>query len=98
MPVGTIIFDPDGEYFWPDDKNRPGLCDVPELEDKIVLFTNRRRPSGFYDSFIAGNIKLDIRRLRPADVISIAVAPEKQDQQNIRKLKQMNDSGLGNAG
>jgi len=91
-PVGTIIFDPDGEYFWPDDKNRPGLCDVPELEDKIVLFTNRRGPSEFYDSFIAGNIKLDIRRLRPADVISIAVSPEKQEQQNIRKLKQMNDA------
>jgi hypothetical protein len=91
-PVGTIIFDPDGEYFWPDDKNRPGLCDVPELEDKIVLFTNRRGPSEFYDSFIAGNIKLDIRRLRPTDVISIAVSPEKQEQQNIRKLKQMNDA------
>jgi hypothetical protein len=92
VPVGTIIFDPDGEYFWPDDKSRPGLCDVPKLEDKIVLFTNRRGPSGFYDSFIAGNIKLDIRRLRPTDVISIAVSPEKQDQQNIRKLKQMNDT------
>ena len=38
VPVGTIIFDPEGEYFWPDDKNRPGLCDVPELEDKIVVF------------------------------------------------------------
>ena len=24
VPVGTIIFDPDGEYFWPDDKGRPG--------------------------------------------------------------------------
>lgn len=91
-PVGTIIFDPDGEYFWPDDKNRPGLCDVPELEDKIVLFTNRKGPSPFYNSFIAGNIRLDIRRLRPADVISIALSPEKQDQQNVRKLKQMNDS------
>jgi hypothetical protein len=37
VPVGTVIFDPDGEYYWPDDKNRPGLCDVPELEDKIVV-------------------------------------------------------------
>ncbi|WP_018085674.1 helicase HerA domain-containing protein [Desulfurispora thermophila] len=91
-PVGTLIFDPDGEYFWPDDKNRPGLCDVPELEDKIVLFTNRRGPSEFYNSFIAGGIKLDIRRLRPAHVISIALSPEKQDQQNVRKLKQMNDA------
>ncbi|MBX6396144.1 MAG: DUF87 domain-containing protein, partial [Alicyclobacillaceae bacterium] len=25
VPVGTIIFDPEGEYFWPDDKGRPGL-------------------------------------------------------------------------
>ncbi|MCL6557893.1 MAG: DUF87 domain-containing protein [Firmicutes bacterium] len=91
-PVGTLVFDPDGEYFWPDYKNRPGLCDVPELQDKIVLFTNRRGPSPFYDSFVAGNIRLDIRRLRPSYVISIALPPEKQDQQNVRRLKQMNDS------
>jgi hypothetical protein len=92
VPVGTLIFDPDGEYFWPDDKNRPGLCDVPWLEDKVVVFTRRSAPSPFYQSFVAGNIKLDIRRLRPSDVISIALSPEKQDQQNVRKLKGLNDS------
>jgi hypothetical protein len=91
-PVGTLIFDPDGEYFWPDDKNRPGLCDVPWLEDKAVVFTRRTAPSDFYQSFVAGNIKLDIRRLRPSDVISIALSPENQDQQNVRKLKGLNDS------
>lgn len=88
--VGTLIFDPDGEYFWPDDKGRPGLCDVPHLEDKLVVFTNRQAPSPFYDSFTAAGIKLDIRRLKPGDVVSIALAPEKQDQQNVRKLKGMN--------
>ncbi len=88
--VGTLIFDPDGEYFWPDDKGRPGLCDVPHLEDKLVVFTNRKAPSTFYESFTAAGIKLDIRRLKPADVISIALAPERQDQQNVRKLKAMN--------
>jgi hypothetical protein len=93
VPVGTVIFDPDGEYFWPDDKNRPGLCDVPELEDKIIVFTPKAGPSPFYQSFVAGDIRLDIRRLRPADVISIALSPEKQDQQNVRKLKGMNDAG-----
>jgi DNA helicase HerA-like ATPase len=87
VPVGTILFDPDGEYFWPDDKGRPGLCDVPDLRDQIVVFTSRQAPGPFYESFVAGNIKLDIRRLKPADVISIALAPEKQDQQNVRKLK-----------
>lgn len=87
VPVGTVIFDPDGEYFWPDDKGRPGLCDVPALEDKVVVFTDRKSPSLFYQSFVAGGIKLDIRRLRPGDVISIALGPERQEQQNVRKLR-----------
>lgn len=90
VPVGTLIFDPDGEYFWPDDKNRPGLCDVPDLEDKVVVFTKKRGPSPFYDSFVAGDIKLDIRRLRPSDVIGIGLSLEKQDHQNVAKLKGMN--------
>jgi len=87
VPVGTVIFDPDGEYFWPDDKGRPGLCDVPSLENKLVVFTERKSPSPFYQSFVAGGIKLDIRRLRPSDVISIALGPDRQEQQNVRKLR-----------
>jgi uncharacterized protein len=90
VPVGTVIFDPDGEYFWPDDKGRPGLCDVPHLQDKLVVFTSRKNPSPFYQSFVAGGIKLDIRRLRPSDVIAIALGPDKQDQQNVRKLRGLN--------
>jgi hypothetical protein len=91
-PIGSVIFDRDGEYFWPDDKGRPGLCDVEFLKDKIVVFTSREAPSKFYQSFVAGNIRLDIRRLRPSDVVSIALSPEKQDQQNVRKLKGLNDN------
>jgi uncharacterized protein len=91
-PIGSVIFDRDGEYFWPDDKGRPGLCDVEFLKNKIVVFTSREAPSKYYQSFVAGNIRLDIRRLRPSDVISIALSPEKQDQQNVRKLKGLNDN------
>ena len=87
VPVGTIIFDRDGEYFWPDDKGRPGLCDVPELNNQLVVFTSRESPSEYYQSFVAGGIKLDIRRFRPGDIISIALSKDKQDQQNVRKLK-----------
>lgn len=95
VPVGTIVFDPDGEYFWPDDKGRPGFCDVEHLKDQIVVFTSKQAPSPYYGSFVAGGIKLDIRRLRPADVISIALSPDRQDQQNVRKLRGMNASDWG---
>jgi hypothetical protein len=91
IPVGTIIFDPDGEYFWPDDKNNPGLCDVPHLRDRLVVFTHRQPPSKFYGAFVAGAIRIDIRRFRPNDVVSIALPADRQDQQNVRKLKQLND-------
>lgn len=93
VPVGTIIFDPDGEYFWPDDKGRPGLADVPHLEDKLVVFTPRKNPSPFYQSFVAGGIRLGLRRLRPGDVIAIALGPERQDQQNVRKLRGLPQQG-----
>ncbi|MBN1368266.1 MAG: DUF87 domain-containing protein [Dehalococcoidales bacterium] len=90
IPVGTIIFDPEGEYFWPDVTGRPGLADVPALEDKLVVFTPKRNQSPFYQSFVAGGIRLDLRRLRPSDVIAIALGPDKQTQQNVGKLR-----GLG---
>jgi hypothetical protein len=92
VPVGTIIFDPDGEYYWPDDKGRPGFCDVEHLKDHLVVFTSKQPPSKFYGSFVSGGIRLDIRRLRPADVISIALSPDRQDQQNVRKLRGLNDA------
>lgn len=86
-PVGTIIFDRDGEYFWPDHTGHPGLCDVPHLQDKLVVFTSRRAPSRFYGSFVASPVQLDLRRLSAEMVIGIALSPERQDQQNVRKLK-----------
>ena len=87
--VGTLIFDADGEYFWPDYKGRPGLCDVPDLRNQIALFTRRKAPSNYYDSWKAGEVKLDIRELQSRDVIGIAVSADRQDQQNILKLKSL---------
>lgn len=87
VPVGTVIFDPDGEYFWPDDKDRPGLADVPHLKDRLVVFTSRTAPSPYYESFVAAGVKLDIRTLSASDVVSLALSPDKQDQQNVAKLR-----------
>ncbi|MGH3158364.1 MAG: ATP-binding protein [Streptosporangiaceae bacterium] len=89
-PVGTIIFDPDGEYFWPDPRGHPGLCDVEALADRLVVFTNREAPSDTYGSFVVGGVKLDIRQLPAARVLGIALSAERQDQQNVAKLKGLN--------
>ncbi|MGI5133183.1 ATP-binding protein [Pseudonocardia sp. CA-107938] len=89
-PVGTVIFDPDGEYFWPDPRGNPGLCDVEALQDRLVVFTNRQAPSETYGSFVIGGIKLDLRQLTAAKVLGIALSAERQDQQNVAKLKGLN--------
>lgn len=87
--VGTVIFDPDSEYFWPDDKGRPGLCDVPELHDRLVVFTERKSRSAFYQSFVVDQVRLDIRELPPAKVIGLVIPQERQDHQNVAKLKSL---------
>ena len=87
VPVGTVLFDPDGEYFWPDDKGRPGLCDVSHLVERLVVFTSRTAPGQHYEAFTASKVKLDIRELRPRDVVSIALDAERQQQQNVIKLR-----------
>ncbi len=89
LPVGTIVFDADGEYFWPDAvRNRPGLCDVPHLQkNKLVVFTNRRPPDDYYGSWKLGEVKLDIRELPARDVIGIAISADRQQQENVLKLR-----------
>jgi hypothetical protein len=88
-PVGTIIFDPDGEYFWPDASGRPGLADVPVLTEKIAIFTSQQPPSASYGSFVVDTVKLDIRQLPAQRVIGIALPADRQDQQNVTKLKSL---------
>jgi len=91
--VGTLIFDADGEYFWPDRvRHRPGLCDVPQLRERLVLFTNRPAPSPYYGAWKAGEVKLDVRELPARDVIGIAVSFDRQTQQNVLKLKGVSDA------
>jgi hypothetical protein len=91
-PVGTIIFDPDGEYFWPDSGGRPGLADVRLLTERTVVFTSQQPPSPAYGSFVVDSVKLDIRQLSAQRVIGIALPADRQDQQNVTKLKSLGPS------
>ena len=86
-PVGMLILDPEGEYFWPDEHGRPGLCNVPHLKDKIAVFTDRLEPNPYYGSWKLGGIKLDVRELSPSDVVSLCIPEDRQDQQNVSKLR-----------
>ncbi len=86
-PVGMLILDPEGEYFWPDEDGRPGLCNVPHLRDKIAVFTDRPEPNPYYGSWKVGSIKLDVRELRPSDVVSLCIPEDRQGQQNVAKLR-----------
>jgi DNA helicase HerA-like ATPase len=90
--VGVLIFDADGEYFWPDFKNRPGLCDVEHLREHLVVFTSRPCPSKYYDSWKAGDVRIDIRDLPARDVIGISISADRQNQQNVIKLKSLDSS------
>src|SRR5712691_1283775 len=89
VPVGTVIFDPDGEYYWPDDRCRPGLCDVRALHGRLAVFADKEGPSEFYRSFSVDQVRLDIRELEPAKVISLVIPAERQEHQNVAKLKQL---------
>ena len=89
VPVGTVIFDPDGEYYWPDDKGRPGLCDVPALQDRLAVFTDKEGPSEFYRSFVGRQGAARHQGARPAKVISLVIPAERQEHQNVAKLKQL---------
>lgn len=88
VEVGTIVFDPEGEYFFPDNQDRPGLCDVPHLRDRLVVFTDRPAPAGGYDRFVAGGTRLDARDLDPAVTLSLFFPGdrEKPNQQRLSRL------------
>lgn len=76
--VGMLVFDPEGEYAFPDSQNRPGLVNVPGLQDKLVIYTSRTPPPG-YHRWVAGPPRVNLAQLSPAAVTNICVPREKQD-------------------
>ena len=88
--VGLLIFDPEGEYAFTDKKGRPGLADVPELQDKIAVYTDRHVPVK-YKRFLAGDLHLNLRDFSSADILSTSVVPEKMEQVWANVVRSLGD-------
>ena len=88
--VGFLIFDPEGEYAFTDRKGRPGLVDLPELQDRVVVYTDRTVPKR-YQRFLGGQVHLNLANFTPENVIKSCVPGEKWDHvwaNTVRGLEQ----------
>jgi DNA helicase HerA-like ATPase len=76
--VGLLIFDVEGEYALPDAAGRPGMVNIPELADRLSLYTNRAVPDKFAH-IKKGDMHVDFGDFPPQDIIGTFLPPEKQD-------------------
>jgi DNA helicase HerA-like ATPase len=74
--AGLLIFDPEGEYAFTDRENRPGLADIPDLAQKVVVYTDRQVIED-YAEFKGGELRFDLSEFSPATVVANCVVPEK---------------------
>jgi hypothetical protein len=88
QPGGTIIFDPEGEYAFRDKLGRYGLVDIPPLQDKIVVYTDRK-VTPLQKRWVAGPVRLNLGHLRPSDVVNICVSSSKQEAVFANALRGM---------
>jgi DNA helicase HerA-like ATPase len=76
--VGLLIFDPEGEYALPDAHGRSGLVNVPDLRERISLYTNRRVDPA-HEHFVKGDVYVDFGNFPPQDIVASFVPAEKQE-------------------
>jgi hypothetical protein len=76
--VGLLIFDPEGEYALPDAEGRPALANVPQLKDRISLYTNRTVAKE-YAALRKGEAFIDFGHVAPQDIVNAWIPKEKQE-------------------
>ncbi len=84
--VGTLIFDPEGEYSFRDAQGRPGLADVPEIGNRLVVFTDRQPPNKKYKPLIAGRVRLNLATIAAAYVVD-CLPEDRQDTVYANRLR-----------
>ncbi len=86
----VLLFDMEGEYFWPDQNERPGLCNIETIKDEIEVFTEQKHILEKFNQCISGNLKINLRSVMPEDVFPFMLTEEQMKQVNSRKLIKMN--------
>lgn len=86
--VGLLIFDPEGEYALPDAHGRPGLVNVPALEQRLSLYSDRRIPAA-HQAIHRGEAHIDFADFPPQDIVAAFVPAEKQENVSMNLLRGM---------
>ncbi len=92
--VGFLIFDPEGEYAFADKKGRPGLADIPSMQDKIAVYTDRSVPEK-YRRFVAGDVHFNLSAFGPGQLITNCVVPEKWSNVWANAVRGLNHNEWG---
>ena len=97
VPVGTLVLDPDGEYFWPGSgvNAPPGLCDVPQLRDRVIVLTDREHPEPYYQSFVVGKPRFDLRELSPGLLLPCVLEGDRMSHRGTEAMIRMDLSNWG---
>jgi len=80
--VGLLIFDPEGEYalpHTPEDREIPGLANLPELRRRMSLFTNRRISKDFEDIY-RGKVEVNFGDFSGHAILNAFVPFDKHEQ------------------
>lgn len=88
--VGMLIFDPEGEYAFPDAQGRPGLANLPGVAERLVVFTDRKPPDQRFERLIAGPVKLDLRYVHPRSVVEICLPPDRRSTNYANRVRGLN--------
>lgn len=82
---GMLIFDPEGEYAFPTEKV-PALFSIPEIRDKLIIYTNRQMGSPMKD-WVAGDVKINMAKITPSQAVRHFLPAEKQETNFANALR-----------
>lgn len=95
-PIGTLILDADGEYFFPNGENK-GLCSVPGLRGKLVVFSKQKAPPGYSElnDFVWQETRINLRNFTPKECLPFLLSADRLKLEGVKKLLRMEPGNWG---